>query len=543
MVEQLGIVYTPVEVVDFIIHSVNDVLKQEFDRSLSDENVHILDPFTGTGTFLTRLLQSGLIEEKDLERKYRHELHANEIVLLAYYIASVNIENAFHDATPDPDDGIGKEKYIPFDGIVLTDTFQLGESDNSDKMFSEMFPQNSKRVQRQQKAPLRIIIGNPPYSIGQTSANDNAQNQSYQNLDIRIMETYRAQSTSTSATAVKTLRDSYIKAFRWSSDRLDKSGGIISFVSNGAWLEGNSTDGFRKSLEKEFSTIYVFNLRGNQRTSGELSRKEGGKIFGSGSRTPISITLLVKNPEVKTEKATIHYHDIGDYLDQKEKLKIISDFKSFANPQIPLKALSPNEHGDWISFGNEKFTSFISLAPNKKFNLSSETFFNTYALGVATNRDAWAYNFSKEIVKSNMKRMIEFYNNQVTSFQNSLINEPNILIDSCIDNDPKKISWTAILKNRAKKGELFSFDKSSLRVSAYRPFSKSNSYFNRYFNEAIGLNPKLFPEAESKNVVICLTGEGSLGFSTLITNLISLNWKSGKRKQFIVWIIMKVILH
>lgn len=296
MVEQLGIVYTPVEVVDFIIHSVNDVLKQEFGRTISDENVHILDPFTGTGTFMTRLLQSGLIEEKDLERKYRHELHANELVLLAYYIASINIENAFHDATPDPDDGIGKEKYIPFDGIVLTDTFQLGESTNGEKMFSEMFPQNSERVEKQLKAPLRVIIGNPPYSIGQKSANDNAQNESYPQLDAKIAATYAKKSN---AGLNKSLYDAYIKAFRWSSDRLDpENGGIIAFVSNGAWLDGNSTDGFRKSLEEEFDKIYVFNLRGNQRTSGELSRKEGGKIFGSGSRTPIAITLLVKNSKV-----------------------------------------------------------------------------------------------------------------------------------------------------------------------------------------------------------------------------------------------------
>ncbi len=292
LVEQLGIVYTPVEVVDFIIHSVNDVLKREFGRSISDENVHILDPFTGTGTFITRLLQSGLIEEKDLERKYKHELHANEIVLLAYYIAAVNIENAYHDQTPDPDDGIEKENYTPFEGIVLTDTFQLGETDHSEKLFSEMFPKNSDRVMRQKKAPIRVIMGNPPYSIGQKSANDNAQNQKYDKLDRRIAETYAKAST---AGLNKSLYDAYIKAFRWSTDRLDPAtGGIIAFVSNGAWIDGNSTDGFRKTIEKEFDSIYVFNLRGNQRTSGELSRREGGKIFGSGSRTPIAITLLVK---------------------------------------------------------------------------------------------------------------------------------------------------------------------------------------------------------------------------------------------------------
>ena len=258
MVEQLGIVYTPVEVVDFIIHSVNDVLKKEFSRTVSDENVHILDPFTGTGTFITRLLHSGLISQKDLHRKYTKELHANEIVLLAYYIAAVNIENAYHDATDDPDDGIGKEKFTPFDGIVLTDTFQLGEIDG-DVLFSEMFPENSKRLKEQKKGPIRVIMGNPPYSVGQKSANDNAQNLSYKNLDGRIANTY---AKATKATNKNSLYDSYLKAFRWSTDRLSKEhGGVIAFVSNGAWLDGNSTDGFRKTIEEEFSAIYVFNFK------------------------------------------------------------------------------------------------------------------------------------------------------------------------------------------------------------------------------------------------------------------------------------------
>lgn len=284
MVEKLGIVYTPVEVVDFILHSIEHLLQKEFGRSISDENIHLLDPFTGTGTFMTRLLQNGLIRPADLDRKYAQELHANEIVLLAYYIAAINIENAYHDATPDPDDGIGKARYLPFEGIVLTDTFQLGETDNPDELFSEKFPQNSARVQAQKRAPLRVILGNPPYSVGQKSANDNAQNQSYTRLDARIAATYAKESV---AGLNKSLYDAYIKAFRWSSDRLDpEQGGILAFVSNGAWLDGNSTDGFRKCLQREFSSIYVFNLRGNQRTSGELSRKEGGKIFGSGSRTP-----------------------------------------------------------------------------------------------------------------------------------------------------------------------------------------------------------------------------------------------------------------
>ena len=290
-VEKLGIVYTPVEVVDFIIRSVGYIIQKEFGRSLSDENVHILDPFTGTGTFITRLLQSGLIKKKDLVRKYRKEIHANEIVLMAYYIASINIENVFHSLMPDED-------YKAFDGICLTDTFQLGEDleeDNENReAMSDVLPQNSKRVKEQRKLPITVIIGNPPYSVGQRSANDNAQNLSYPTLEKRIESTYVKQ---TNATNKNSLYDSYIKAFRWASDRLGKEGGIIGFVTNGAWLDGNAQDGMRKCFEQEFSSIYVFNLRGNQRTSGELSRKEGGKIFGSGSRTPIAITILVKKGE------------------------------------------------------------------------------------------------------------------------------------------------------------------------------------------------------------------------------------------------------
>src|SRR5690554_2068384 len=290
MVDQLGIVYTPIEVVDFIIHSVNDILKKEFDRTISDENIQILDPFTGTGTFITRLLQSGLIKKEDLKRKYKYELHANEIVLLAYYIAAVNIENAYHDLMGQDSD------YEPFEGIVLTDTFQLGETDDSQKLFSEMFPQNSERVQRQKKAPIRVIMGNPPYSVGQKSKNDIAQNQSYPKLDAQIAKKYVRESEMidpSSRSLKKFYYDTYIKAFRWSTDRLDpEHGGIVSFVSNAGWINSNSLNGFRKALEKEFTSIYVFNLRGNQVSSGELSKKEGGKIFGSGSRTPISITLL-----------------------------------------------------------------------------------------------------------------------------------------------------------------------------------------------------------------------------------------------------------
>jgi len=529
MVEKLGIVYTPVEVVDFIVHSVADILQKEFGRSISDENIHILDPFTGTGTFITRLLQSGVIDKKDLARKYANEIHANEIVLLAYYIAAVNIENAYHDLLADlhsPDDNSqvialiesdlsmaaepqspygNQQAYKSFEGICLTDTFQLGETTDGEKLFSEMFPQNSKRVQRQKKAPLRVIMGNPPYSIGQKSANDNAQNQAYPILDGRIANTYARLSD---AGLNKSLYDAYVKAFRWSTDRLDKTGGIVCFVSNGAWLDGNSTDGFRKSIEKEFSSIYVFNLRGNARTQGELRRKEAGNVFGGGSRTPIAITLLVINPAVKTEKATIHYHDIGDYLDREEKLKIIKGLKSFSNPALPLQQLHPNEHGDWISMRNNIFESFIPLEPEKKFDLKTKSIFNTYSNGMVTSRDAWLYSFSKNILSTVISQMIDNYNFERK--RTNKIEEINI--------ESNKISWSVNLKNDLKNNVNHNFNERNIIDSLYRPFVKNKIYFDRKFIERPGFNDKFF-SSKAKNYAIGISGIGaSKDFSVIITN-------------------------
>lgn len=511
MVEKLGIVYTPVEVVDFIIRSVDEVLRKEFNRSLSDENIHILDPFTGTGTFITRLLQSGLISNEDLERKYSKEIHANELVLLAYYIAAVNIENTFHDLMK------GQSEYKEFNGICLTDTFQLGESDASEKLFSEMFPQNSERVIEQKKAPLRVIMGNPPYSIGQKSANDNAQNQSYTKLDAKIASTY---ATVSSAGLNKSLYDAYIKAFRWSTDRLDpENGGIVAFVSNGAWLDGNSTDGFRKCLEKDFSTIYVFNLRGNQRTSGELSRREGGKIFGSGSRTPIAITLLVKNPKTDKTPATIHYHDIGDYLSREEKLAIIQKFGSVGT--MEWQTLKPNQHGDWLNQRNDAFESFIPLAPEKKFDTSSKSVFVGYSLGLCTNRDAFCYNSSQTELSRNIQMSLEFYNSQRLNYHAALKNNPKVKITDAICYDSTKLSWTDTVLRDAQNNIEYMFDDSSITEGLYRPFFKQKIYYKKELNHRQYQIPKLFPYAGAENRVICLSGVGaSKDFSVLMMDTI-----------------------
>jgi predicted helicase len=505
MVEQLGIVYTPVDIVDFIIHSTNDVLNKEFGRGIGDKNVHILDPFTGTGTFITRLLQSGLISKNDLKRKYLEELHANEIVLLAYYIAAVNIENTYHDLSRD----IG---FQAFDGICLTDTFQISETEENEKLFSDMFPKNSERVVEQKQVPIQVIISNPPYSIGQKSANDDAQNQVYQKLDERIANTYSRQST---GGLNKSLYDAYIKAFRWSTDRLDgKNGGVICFVSNGSWIDGNAQDGFRKVLEREFSVIYVLNLRGNQRTSGELSRREGGKIFGSGSRTPISITLLVKKPESSQNKARIYYHDIGDYLKREDKLSKVSEFKSMLNPNIDLVEIKPNEKGDWINMRSSHFDSLIPITPKKKYEVKSDSFFVTYSLGLSTNRDAWVYNFNKESIRSNMCRMIEFYNSELVRLQKF----PKDKILKSLNSNPTKISWSVNLKKDIKNLTKHSYKGEAIKESSYRPFCNQHVYFDRPFIERPGLNMAFFPTEELGNKVICVSPSPNDALSVLITD-------------------------
>lgn len=493
-VEKLGTVYTPVECVDFILHSVDEVLQSEFGAALTQENVHVLDPFTGTGTFITRLLQSGLIHPEDMVRKYRHEIHANELVLLAYYIADVNIESVFQEVCP-------QSEYLPYDGICLTDTFQLGENSDDD-IFKGFFKENSEAVEAQRHTPIRVIIGNPPYSVGQKSANDNAQNPKYPVLDQSIAETYVAGSTATNNNA---LYDSYIRAYRWATDRLShEDGGVIAFISNGAWIDGNSHDGFRASLEKEFDKIYVFNLRGNQRTSGELSRKEGGKIFGSGSRTPIAITLLVRYPEGRRlDQCQIFYHDIGDYLNREEKLRKITQAQSYRG--LDWTPITPNEKHDWINQRDGLFDTLLPLAPEKRFDVKAKSVFVGYSRGFETGRDTWVYQFSQKALESNMQAMIAFYNEQLGK------KEPSM--------DTTKISWTRGLRKTFEKGTVLSHHPETVQIGMYRPFSKSYVYTDKLLVEYPATKERFFPTPHHKNLVICVSGVGgSKDFSTLIAD-------------------------
>ncbi|HRK67872.1 MAG TPA: DEAD/DEAH box helicase family protein [Hyphomonas sp.] len=512
MAERLGIVYTPVEVVDFIIHSVQDVLRDEFNSGLGEKDVHIIDPFTGTGTFLVRLLQSGLIPPDKLLHKYKNELHANEIVLLAYYIAAINIEETFHGLRADK----GKDDYLPFDGIVLTDTFQLYES--KQQAFEGTFPENSARVKRQKASPIRVVIANPPYSAQQDSENDNNQNLEYPILDQRIRTTYAEKSN---AKLVKNLYDSYIRAIRWASDRIEKRG-VIGFVTNGSFIDANNMDGLRACLTDEFTTAYIFNCRGNARTQGEQRKAEAGGIFGGGSRTPVAITILVKNPDQKGTP-TLRYHDIGDYLDRNEKLKIIRDFASIAGIDTAKKwtTLKPNEENDWINQRDPAFEKFAVLGD--KEDTKQLRFFENYSQGVLTSRDWWCYGSSRTSVAANMRRMIETYSEDlpkvVAALSGVAKEDREEKLNEAITTDSKRISWSRALKSDVAKGKSLKFRQSAIAVSAYRPFNKRVTYFDRALNEVVYQMPSIFPEGKLLNVGIFLTGGGaSKEFSALVVD-------------------------
>ncbi len=496
------------EVVDFIIHSVNHILQTEFGQTLGSKGVHILDPFTGTGTFITRLLQSGLIAPEQLPYKYQNEIHANEIVLLAYYIAAINIEAVYHS--------IVGGKYQPFEGICLTDTFQLYEKED---LVDALLVQNSARRKRQKKLDIRVIMGNPPYSEGQDSANDNNQNVAYPYLDQRITNTYVARSN---AVLSKSLFNSYIRAIRWASDRIGSSG-VIGFVTGAGFLEANTADGLRKCLAEEFSSIHIFHLRGNANTSGEQRRKEKGNVFDAGSKTPIAISLLVKNPEA-AQHGQIYFHDIGDYLSREDKLEIICSFASIAGitEASGWQSITPDQHGDWLKKRDNSFSQHIVLGDKKSDALK---LFDNYSQGVVSSRDVWCYNAAKTNVTANMTRMIDFFNSESERFVQAVAGLDKkgreAQVDSFVSSDATKISWSRALKQELVKNSRFSFEKDSLRIGLYRPFTKQWMYFNRRFNEMVLQMPRIFPDSQAKNLVICMSNVGAKsGFSTLIADAV-----------------------
>jgi predicted helicase len=482
MTERLGIVYTPVEVVDFIIHSVNDILQEEFGVTLGSHGVHILDPFVGTGTFITRLMQSGLITPEQLPHKYKHEIHCNEIVLLAYYIAAINIEAVYHSILSDhaqtktkaspavTEEGKGATSenksipYEPFEGILLTDTFAMYEDD--DKL-ADFFPDNSNRRRRQKKLDIRVIVGNPPYSALQQSENDNNKNIEYESLDERIRSTYALKS---SAVLKNALYDAYVRAIRWASDRIGESG-IVGYVTNAGFLEGKNADGLRHCISREFSKIYIFHLRGNARTSGEQRRKEKDNVFGQGTRTPVAITFLVKSPRRDNNRsvANIRWHDVGDYLTKEEKLCKLSLFKSVCGVTQTgnWETIIPDKHDDWLTQRDETFAQFVKIASKSKQELSV---FSVHSSGVKTNRDAWCFNFSEHRLRSSMQRMIAFYNSELARYLSVSDIRPDgeqLDLSQFLDSDSTKISWTREIKQDLERGKYHEFDDSSVVKALY----------------------------------------------------------------------------
>lgn len=499
--KSLGIAYTPVEVVDYILRSVEDLLNSEFNASLSDAGVHIIDPFAGTGTFITRLLQSSLIKPEDLQRKYANEIHANEINLLAYYIAAVNIEAVFAESAK-------PSAYEPFEGIVLADTFQAYEGGGRADEF--WFPENNQRIARQKRLDIRVVIGNPPWSA--------TNNRAYPSIDEQISTMYK---TSRKKNA---LRDPYVRAIRLASDWVQKgdSGGIVAFVTNGGFIDSNSFDGFRKAVADEFDAVYCYNLRGNARTSGERRRAEGGGLFGGSARAAVAILFLVKRPvsSDKLVKDGIHYRDIGDYHSRDEKLSIVGASRL---AQTEWHTLFPDERNDWINQQNASYAGFRPLVNGGEPALAP--IFLEGTLGLVTSRDAWCFNSSAENLRENIRSSIDFINEQVEAFQATKPTGNKAAMTrqakSFVNKDASKFHWSRENYGDAADGLLYEFDDESVRDALYRPFFKQKLYFDSYLNNSIRKFPDIYPTNDAENLGIAVLREGAnTSFHTLMTDSI-----------------------
>ncbi|GHQ22790.1 type ISP restriction/modification enzyme [Helicobacter pylori] len=537
--EKLGIVYTPIEVVDFILRATDGILKKHFHTDFNDKNITIFDPFTGTGSFIARLLskENGLISDEALKEKFDKNLFAFDIVLLAYYIALINITQAAQNR-----DGSLKN----FKNIALTDSLDFYEEKN-DKGVFDLFKdleENKEIKDTIEKQNIRVIIGNPPYSAGAKSQNDNNQNLSHPKLEKRVYEKYGKNST---AKVGATTRDTLIQSIYMASELL-KDKGVLGFVVNGGFIDSKSADGFRKSVAKEFSHLYVLNLRGNARTSGETFKKEGGKIFDSGSRATIAIIFFVKDNSVSDN--TIDYYDIGDYLKREEKLHRLANFTDL--DAIPFEKITPNNKGDWINQRNDDFEKLIPLKRDKKLKILN-TIFDLNSMGVASGRDPWVYNFSPKILTQSVQKCIDTYNADLKCFNERFreafkqrtkgVKSGDLyknLNDKEITTDKTKIAWTDGLKNHLIKNKNLQessekcvrlslyrpFNKQWLywdkeRLSLYRPFNKQWLYWDKDWIHRQREFSKIFPNKDAQNVVIN-TGVGNgKDFSALVSDCIS----------------------
>lgn len=495
--EKLGIVYTPVEIVDFINQSVADVLKNEFHTSIDAEGIHVLDPFTGTGTFIARLMQSGLIAKDKLPAKFKNDLHANEIMPLAYYVASMNLESVFYELCPPTD----ATQYEPNRVTIWTDTF----ADHTKKdLFTTSLAENNARLKEVLDTDIRVIIGNPPYSVGQDSANDDNQNEHYEKLDARIEQTYVAQ---TNSTLKGKLYDSYIRAYRWASDRIGEKG-VIGFVTNAGWLDSNSADGMRKCMAEEFSAIYIWHLKGNARTSGEQRQKEKDNVFGQGSRAPVAIVILVKNPD-HHGACQIHFAAVDDYLTREEKLQQTAKAKSVYN--LPMQIITPDAHGDWLNQRDDSFAHFLNMA-NRTHLGTTSIFFDTL-IGSSTNRDCWVYGSDSKHVLENVRRSNQAYKLAL------LMLSQGRTVDEVKVATKQNVSWSRGLLQRLKKHtELDEISLKKIVKSSYRPYFNQWLYYDLSgWVEMPGRWSSIYPSPDVVNTTICVTGIGAKQFSCLMT--------------------------
>ncbi|RVZ24670.1 DEAD/DEAH box helicase [Helicobacter pylori] len=513
--EKLGIVYTPIEVVDFILRATNGILKKHFNTDFNDQSITIFDPFTGTGSFIARLLskENALISDEALKEKFQKNLFAFDIVLLSYYIALINITQAAQNRD---------SSLKNFKNIALTDSLDYLEEKTNKGVFKffEDLKENKDIKDTLAGQNIRVIIGNPPYSAGAKSENDNNQNLSHPKLEKLVYEKYGKNSTSKVGA---TTRDTLIQSIRMASDVV-KDKGVIGFVVNGSFIDSKSADGFRKCVAKEFSHLYVLNLRGNARTSGEERKKQGDGIFDSGSRATIAIVFFVKDASVPDN--TIFYYEVEDYLKREAKLNLLAGFENL--DLVPFKEITPNNKGDWINQREDGFEKLIPLKRDK--TLQNDSIFDINSNGVKTNRDPWVYNFSPNALMQSVQNCIDTYNADLKRF-NEVFREAfkqrakgvksgelyKHLNDKEITTDKTKIAWVQNLKTQLIKGKkLDDFSQEKISVSLYRPFNKQYFYYERELAWSFCSMKKIFPDQGAHNVVIN-TGVGK-AFSALISS-------------------------
>ena len=495
-----GIVYTPQPIVDFMVRSVEHILKTEFGRSLSDTGVHIIDPFVGTGNFIVRLMQD--IRGTALETKYRHELHCNEVMLLPYYIASLNIEQEFLQRTG---------TYLPFEGIALADTFELLEKEQGELFTRE----NTERVKRQKAADMFVVIGNPPYNTQQVNESDNNKNRKYEAMDERVAETYVKDST---ATLRNKLYDPYVKAIRWASDRIGDEG-LVAFVTNNGFLDGMAFDGMRKHLAQDFDAVYIMDLGGNVRGNPKLSGTTHN-VFGI--QVGVSINLLIKRSPVEANpKSTeLFYARVDEFWRKEEKYYYLDSKHHYQN--IDWQQLTPDSRYTWLTEGlHAEFETFIPMGSKESKNAKDgETIFSLYSLGVATNRDILAYAFDLDLLQKRVGTFIEIYNSAVDSKKR---HDPTTPVEDFIDTADPRIKWTRQVKASLKKFESSTYEDTHFRASLYRPFCQKYLYFDHFWNEERYQQHRIFPtpEIESENRGICVSGiGGKKPFQTLMVDVI-----------------------